>query len=47
MKYILLIAILYLVYRFYVRSGPTIESGPDDGTTYIDYEEIEDEDERS
>ncbi|NBC24304.1 MAG: hypothetical protein GVX78_01655 [Bacteroidetes bacterium] len=45
MKYILLIVVVYLVYRFYVRSSPSIESGPDDGTTYIDYEEIEDDEE--
>jgi len=45
MKYILLIAIVYLVYRFYVRASPEIKSGPDDGTTYIDYEEIEDDEE--
>lgn len=44
MKFILLIVVLYLVYRFYVRSGPSIDSGSDDGTTYIDYEEIEEDD---
>lgn len=44
MKYLLLVAILYLVYRFYVRSRPSIDSGKDDGTTYIDYEEIEEDD---
>jgi len=44
MKYLLLFAVLYLVYRFYVRSRPSIDSGGDDDATYIDYEEIEEDD---
>gem|GEM_PF-1128227 len=44
MKYLILVAILYLVYRFYVRSRSPLNQGPADDTQYIDYEEIEEDD---